>query len=88
MTLLIVSLELIGNNISSFTTELIVIVPMAYPKGKPRELKHGYNEYITYEKLKPDVLDRQISSGMSLALMLFTDTYAQFSFVSFCYYCR
>jgi hypothetical protein len=27
------------------------------------ELKHGYIEYISYEKLKPEQLDSQISSG-------------------------
>ncbi|MPZ07167.1 MAG: hypothetical protein GEU26_12275 [Nitrososphaeraceae archaeon] len=34
------------------------------------ELKHGYGEYITYEKLKPDVLDRQISSGCGEPLIV------------------
>ena len=34
------------------------------------ELKHGYNEYITYEKLKPDVLERQISSGCGEPLIV------------------
>lgn len=34
------------------------------------ELKHGYGEYIPYEKLKPDVLERQIQSGCGEPLII------------------
>lgn len=34
------------------------------------ELKHGYGEYISYEKLKPEQLDRQISSGCGEPLIV------------------
>lgn len=34
------------------------------------ELKHGYEEYIPYEKLKPDVLERQIQSGCNEPLIV------------------
>jgi hypothetical protein len=34
------------------------------------ELKHGYDEYISYEKLSPEVLERQISSACGEPLII------------------
>jgi len=38
--------------------------------GIIHELKQGYNEYVPYEKLPADVLDRQIQSGCGEPLIV------------------